>query len=274
MRAVPRRSIRRWSSHVHARVNHSFLSGRLRLAGHLAIPTGALTSRAQPGVIVCHGFPAGPIDARSSAGTFPELVDRMAAEMGWIAMTFTFRGCGTSEGQFSLAGWADDLRAAIDHLIELREPDGIWLVGTSTGGSLATCIADEDRRVLGVALLAARADFDDWAEHPRRFLEHAREVGAIRSPGFPPSFDQWARELRTFRPLDAARRLAPRPLLVMHGDDDDEVPMAEARLLAAAHGSAELRIIEGAGHRLRHDPRALAVLLGWLDRQRNTAVPT
>jgi two-component system response regulator DevR len=24
----------------------------------------------------------------------------------------------------------------------------------------------------------------------------------------------------------------------------------------------------GAGHRLRHDPRAIAVLLGWLDRQR------
>ena len=55
----------------------------------------------------------------------------------------------------------------------------------------------------------------------------------------------------------------------MHGDDDDEVPVAEARLLAAAHGSAELHIVEGAGHRLRHDPRALAVLLGWLDRQRN-----
>ena len=32
---------------------------------------------------------------------------------------------------------------------------------------------------------------------------------------------------------------------------------------------AELRIIAGAGHQLRHDPRAVAVLLGWLDRQAN-----
>ena len=39
-----------------------------------------------------------------------------------------------------------------------------------------------------------------------------------------------------------------------------------------AHGAAELRLIPGAGHRLRHDPRAVAVLLGWLDRQRNVAV--
>ncbi|MEA3018982.1 MAG: hypothetical protein QOI47_506, partial [Actinomycetota bacterium] len=29
----------------------------------------------------------------------------------------------------------------------------------------------------------------------------------------------------------------------------------------------ELRIIQSAGHRLRHDPRAIAVLLGWLERQ-------
>jgi putative redox protein len=26
-------------------------------------------------------------------------------------------------------------------------------------------------------------------------------------------------------------------------------------------------MIQGAGHRLRHDPRAIAVLLGWLERQ-------
>ncbi len=59
------------------------------------------------------------------------------------------------------------------------------------------------------------------------------------------------------------------PLLVVHGSDDDLVPVFDARVLVDAHGDAELRIISGAGHRLRHDPRAVAVLLGWLDRQRN-----
>jgi len=73
--------------------------------------------------------------------------------------------------------------------------------------------------------------------------------------------------LRRFRPTDAARRFAPRPLLVMHGEDDESVPVADSRLLAETHGSAELRVIAGAGHRLRHDPRAIAVLMGWLDRQ-------
>jgi len=98
-------------------------------------------------------------------------------------------------------------------------------------------------------------------------LEHAREIGAVRTVGFPTNFEEWSRELRRFRPTDAARRFAPRPLLVMHGEDDESVPVADSRLLAETHGSAELRVIAGAGHRLRHDPRAIAVLMGWLDRQ-------
>lgn len=251
-------------------MNGSFTSAGLTLHRYLAQPSGDPESL--PGVILCHGFPIGPLDARQSAVTFPQLIDRIANDLGWAAMTFTFRGCGTSEGDFSMQGWVDDLRAAIDHLNEEVSPSGIWLVGTNTGGALALCVAADDPRVNGCALLGARADFDDWAGQPRRFLEHAREIGAIRTPSFPPAFDEWSRELRRFRPEDAARRFAPRPLLVMHGADDESVPVADSRVLAEAHGSAELRVIDGAGHRLRHDPRAMAVLFGWLDRQRALSV--
>jgi predicted alpha/beta-fold hydrolase len=156
--------------------NGTFPSGNLVLQRYLAWPAGHTPGSTRlPGLVLAHGFPAGPIDARHSAGTFPELIDRVANEMGWVAMTFTFRGCGTSEGNFSLAGWADDLRAAIDHLIVQHAPAGVWLVGTATGGSLAACIAADDRRVRGVGMLAARSDFDDWAEHPRRFLVEPTE---------------------------------------------------------------------------------------------------
>jgi len=251
-------------------VNGWFESDGLKLARYLAYPGGrGPAAGPRPGFVLCHGFPVGPLDARQSAGTFPELIDRIANELGFVAMTFTFRGCGQSEGDFSLAGWQRDLRSALEHLAEAANPLGVWLAGTATGGSLSLCLAAEDPRVQGVATLSARADFDDWASQPRRFLEHARDIGAIRTPSFPARFDAWARELRGCRPLDGARRLAPRPLLVLHGDDDDTVPEVDARLIAQAHGDAELRMVSGAGHRLRHDPRAVAVLLGWLDRQRN-----
>ena len=69
-------------------------------------------------------------------------------------------------------------------------------------------------------------------------------------------------------PLASAAKLAPRPLLLIHGDQDEVVPLADARALyEAGYGSADLRVVVGAGHRLRHDPRAVALLIGWLARQ-------
>ncbi len=248
-------------------MNGTFTSAGCTLARHLVVPSGRTERR--PGVILCHGFPIGPLDARRSAGTFPQLIERIAHDLGYVAMTFNFRGTGTSEGDFSLQGWIDDLRTAIDYLSDETSPTEIVLLGTNTGGSIAICVAADDPRVRAAGLLSPRADFDDWADHPRRFLEHAREIGAIRTARFPASVDEWSRAFRRFRPTESARRFAPRPLLVLHGEDDESVPTSDAKQLADAHGSAELSVLAGAGHRLRHDPRAVAILFGWLDRIRS-----
>lgn len=224
---------------------------------------------AVPAVVLAHGYPSDVQTAAMAAAALPELADRLAGEMGWMALAVAFRGCGGSEGTFSLRGWLLDLLAAVDHLEATESVTGVWLAGFGTGGALAVCAGAERRSVQGVAALGAPADFDDWASHPRRLLEHAREVGMIAETTFPTSIEGWSRDLRELRAVAAAPRLAPRPLLVVHGSDDDLVPAFDARVLVDAHGSAELRIINGAGHRLRHDPRAVAVLLGWLDRQRN-----
>ena len=79
-------------------MNGSFLSGGLNLPRYLAQPTGK--SGALPAMVLCHGYPSGGIDARHSAGTFPELCDRVANELGWTAIMFTCRGCAWSEGDF------------------------------------------------------------------------------------------------------------------------------------------------------------------------------
>lgn len=247
-------------------MNGSFLSAEHVLTRYLVAPIRR-GEVGPPALLLCHGFPSGPLDARQSALTFPELCDRVAGPGLWAAMTFTFRGCGQSEGQFSIAGWLEDLKAALDHLHESVAPSSIFVVGSSTGGSLALTAAVEDERIRGIGLLGARADFTEWIDHPHRFLSHAREIGAIRDSSFPGRFSEWAGEFGKIRPLDAASKFAPRPLLVLHGSDDDSVPSSDARRFVDAHGDAELRLLAGAGHRLRHDPRAIAVLLGWLERQ-------
>jgi putative redox protein len=237
-------------------MDYRFASGPLTLSGHLGAP----------GLVLCHGFPTRGRDSPQSGQSFPELADRIAAELGWVVLTMNFRGCGAAEGDFSLDGWLDDVHAAVLHLRSLGV-SGVWIAGFGTGGSLAVCEGARNPLVRGVAAMATPADFDDWARNPRRLLLHARQVHVIEDPDFPPAFDRWAAALRSVRPVEAAPALAPRPLLVIHGDSDDLTPQADGRALAAAHGSAEFRLISGAGHELRHDPRAVAVLLGWLARQ-------
>jgi uncharacterized protein len=250
-------------------VQLSFQSGGVTLRGHLARPSAVATAgSARCGLLLCHGFPAEPPDQRSAPQSYPELADRLAQEAGWTVLSFDFRGAGQSEGDFSLAGWLADIDAAIDELLAAGEVEGVWLAGFSTGGALALCAAGEHERIRGVATFAAPAEFDAWAADPRRFLAHARSVGVVHDKAFPADFDAWSRELREVRPLNLIGKIPPRPVLLVHGSDDDVVPVTEVRALAdAADNNVELRVLNGAGHRLRHDPRAIAVLLGWLDRQ-------
>jgi pimeloyl-ACP methyl ester carboxylesterase len=250
-------------------VQLEFQSGGITLRGHLARPAPAASATsARCGLILCHGFPAEPPDQRSAPQSYPELADRLAEEAGWTVLAFDFRGAGQSDGDFSLAGWLADIDAAVSELVLAGDVEAVWLAGFSTGGALALCAAGEDERIRGVATFAAPAEFDGWAADPRRFLAHARSVGVVRDKAFPADFDAWARELREIRPINLIGKVPPRPVLLVHGADDDVVPVTEARALAdAADNKVELRVLAGAGHRLRHDPRAVAVLLGWLDRQ-------
>lgn len=243
-----------------------FLSDGIALSCHLARPTVA-ADRATA-LILCHGYPSTSIGASRSGADLPELADRIAGSMGWLVFTFSFRGCGESEGNFSLFGWIRDVEAAVDHLRDTEGVEHVWLAGFGTGGGLCiSAAAGLGDRVVGVATLGAPAGFDEWAGHTRRLLQHSREVGVIRDPDFPPAPDAWAKEFKSVRPVDDATKLSSRPMLVVHGSDDETVPVFDARVIADAHGSAELRIIAGAGHAVRYDPRVVAMLLGWLDRE-------
>lgn len=249
-------------------MNDTILSGDgVRLTTHLAQPLASAASRQRPALVLLHGFPAAPLGAKATGHTYPQLADRIAADVSWIVFTFNFRGTGESEGDFSIQGWLSDVRAAVDHVRARDDVSGVWLAGASTGGSLALCAAGSDPDIRGVATLAAPSDFDSWAADGRAFLEHCRTVGAIRHPDFPPDVNAWTREMRQCRPLAAVADIPPRPLMIIQGDEDDIVSAWDARALVdASRGQAELRIISGAGHRLRHDPRAIAILLGWLER--------
>lgn len=238
------------------------------LSAYLARPAPSAAGRNRHGLVLCHGFPVEFNDATMTSRGYNELADRLAADTGWVVLTFSFRGIAQSSGNFSLGGWLTDLKSAVETLIGMRSVDGVWLCGFAAGGGLALCAAGEDQRVKGVAAFAAPADFGERSADARRFAAQARAVGVIRDPNFPTDLESWARELREIRPLSLIGKIPPRPILLVHGANDEVVPVIDSRALAdAAHGEVELRVLPGAAHRLRHDPRAIAILIGWLDRQ-------
>ena len=58
----------------------------LRLGAHFARPAGLARV---PGLLVLPGFPRGPGGAATVGNTYASLVDRIAREAGWGALTFT-----------------------------------------------------------------------------------------------------------------------------------------------------------------------------------------
>jgi putative redox protein len=251
----------------------AILSGGHKLDAYVSRPSSSAgVGQARPGLVLCHGFPPTIEVNRADDDAYPKLADRISGESGWTVLTFSFRGTGKSEGDFSINGWLADLRRAVDHLLEVEQVSGVWIAGFATGGSLALCLAGEDDRVRGVATLEAPADFHEWLADPEHFLAHARAVGVISSPGFPADEVAWVRELQETRPVALIGKIPPRSVLLIHGTDDRVVSAVDARVLAdAAEEQVELRLISGAGSGLRHDPRAIALLLGWIDRQDTSA---
>lgn len=221
-----------------------------------------------PVLMLCHELPRGRGAAADTGRTLPSLADRLAHDTGCSVVVGMLRGAGGSEGDFSGSGWLADLAFLVDQQVG---PSGsLWLAGFDLGGALALRLAASDPRVAGVASLAAPADLASWVADPAAALARCRRSGVITTRGFPTDEAGWAEELVALKPLESVAALGGRPLLVVHGSGDDEVPTAAARALADAseHGPVDLRIVPGAGHWLRADPRVVATLAGWVERQR------
>jgi len=246
-------------------VAHHFESDGLQLVGRLTEPhrtNGGKTA----GLVLCHGFPSMSVGDKDAAQSYYDLADLISDHLGWFVFAITYRGCGTSEGNFSLRGWLNDTINAVHHLNQINEVETVYAVGFGTGGALAINAASTCEELKGVAAVSPPSDFNDWIKEPKDLLSYARKVGVISDSNYPENENEWIQELSEIQTIESAGAMEEKPLLVLHGADDRVVPSFDARVIADAHGSADLRIIEGATHRLRFDPRTTAVLIGWLDR--------
>ncbi len=173
-------------------------------------------------LLLCHG----------NAGNVGDRVLHAAllTAAGFDVLLFDYRGYGRSSGKPSEEGTYRDAQAALACLLELPgvDPARIFYLGESLGGAVALDLALE-RPPAGLVLLSA--------------FTGVRELGRLHYPFVPAALIPDA--YPTLRRIPWLRA----PLLVVHGDRDDIVPVSHGTaLLDAAPEPKDIHVFPGLGH--------------------------
>ena len=127
----------------------SFKAKDCRIAGSLALPAAG----SETGVVFVHGWSG---DRAGPHGLLVHMA-RGAAEAGFPALRFDFRGRGESEGeglQTTLASMAADLAEAVDFLRSTCGVRRVILAGICSGGNVAIGALPQLSDVAGLILLS------------------------------------------------------------------------------------------------------------------------
>ena len=219
----------------------------------------------RPAVVICHGF-----KGFMEWGFFPHLAHLLAAR-GFTTVRFNFSGGGMRPGDdlvtdteaFAHATVGNDVRdleAILEAVVDGRiaagrvDADRLGLFGHSRGGGVSTLAAARTDRLSALVTWSAVATFDrlsedekaGWRKNGRVPVVNARtgqELEIDRSV-----LDDLEANAEAYD-LEAAAGARRAPWLIVHGEDDETVPVAEARsLAAAARPVSRLEVVAEASH--------------------------
>ncbi len=175
---------------------------------------------------------------------------------GFQSLLFDFRGHGASEGEATTLGFHEE-KDVLGALAYLRarpgvDPNRIGVYGVSMGGATALLTVRAGLGVRAVVTDCAFATLQGAIDHGFRHIANLPPA-IFRRPTiwFASRFagERLDDVLRVVRPLARVKRVAPCPLLVIHGTEDDVVFVQDAyQLYLAAEGEKEIWIVPEAGH--------------------------
>ena len=167
---------------------------------------------------------------------------------GFAILLFDFRGNGESaDGPQSLAHYEQlDLSAAVDWVSEQRPDCEVDVIGFSMGAATSLLVAAQDESIAKVVADSPFADMTDVIAAAARQMKLppvplVGMVDRITGLRYGYRFDQ-------VQPIDVVDRIAPRPLMIVHGSADHVIPVEHARRLAARAPGSRLEIVEGVDH--------------------------
>ena len=225
----------------------------LELTGYLTTPTNATGKRA-PLLMYPHGGPA--LRDYYESDTSPQIF----AAHGYQVFQPNFRGSAGFGEKFLAAGhrqWGRAMQTDIDdalahlHKIGRIESQRSCIIGASYGGYAALVAATTPGTPYRCsAALAPVADLPSLLKHDKKKFgsKSISYANMLRQIGDPATHRE---ELQVYSPARQAERAAI-PVLLVHGTQDQRVPIAQSRLMAAnlaVHNKPhELIEIPGAGH--------------------------
>ncbi len=213
--------------------HHVLTSDRIRIAFDLY-----QRSRRDEVLIICPGF-----FQSKETPTFQRLANVLVGSCDVVCMDF--RGHGRSDGLFSFSAYEQaDLNAVLDWVCERYTRIG--LLGFSLGAATAINVASHRNGIRSLVTVSAPSTFEEiefkfWTPEAIKTGIRGLEPGAGFRPG-----NLWAKKER---PIDNIQRLAPIPILLIHGTNDQTVLHRHSERLHQAAGKPKrLILIEGGGH--------------------------
>jgi pimeloyl-ACP methyl ester carboxylesterase len=212
------------------------------------------------GIIICHGFGS----CKENYANFGEL----AVAAGYGSLILDLRGHGESGGEVD-ANIFNDVAAAVQYLQTRSEvnPMSIALCGSSMGGWLALHTAAHLRDISTVTAFCPTNEsllmilMEEIALHQRG---HPSPMVPEKLPRV--NVNSMSQLLYKLDLLKTARRIAPRPLLLVHCEDDEVVPAHLSRnLYESVEEPKALWLLPGGSHNFaQHDPATIKRVLEWM----------
>lgn len=187
---------------------------------------------------------------------------------GFNVFIIDYRGYGYSGGEQSLAGAHLDADAALEKLLTLREtdPDRVAVLGQSLGGSIAVSTVARSRHKDRIRALIVDSSFASYRRIAREklasfWLTWPFQVPLSWTVTDDYSADKWI------------AKVAPVPVLILHGRDDAVVPTHHGKaLFEAARDPKELWLTGTSGHIMSFAEAAVRTKLArYLDAAMGTA---
>ncbi|THF75336.1 alpha/beta hydrolase [Cohnella fermenti] len=185
-------------------------------------------------IIFAHGYRGNRLQKNATAlGLAKEFVQR-----DFNVVLFDFRNCGDSGGHITTIGLDEqqDILGAIDWC-KARGEEPIGLIGFSMGAVASILAAAKSAEVSGVV---ADSPFGDLT---RYLLNNLSVWSKLPKYPFSPLMVLAIRFVmrknpRLVKPMASIQQIYPRPVLFIHGDQDDAIPCTDSEMMSKRFADA------------------------------------